>query len=143
MAKKTGSEETGTPRHRPLGGKVGPVGLVLLTKTASLFLVIVAYYVIVMFCAVRVVPLLMGFVLNGSGVTMDLPVETIVAVWIVPSLFLVGMLFGLALTAMKALWHVRRRLIETVSRRLLGTQDEKTVISIVEKKRTGAQAKTA
>lgn len=113
MGSKT-SKASGT-RITGLRSRLKPIGLVLFTKTASLVVFLVACYIIVFFSAIRVVPVILGFVKDGSGITMSMPVETILSVWIAPSLFLIAILFALVIVVIRKLWRLRRRLIEQVS----------------------------
>lgn len=117
--KNTKNKRTGL---RAPSGRVAPVALVLATKMATLVGVLVAYYVIAFFSAVRVVPMIMGFVKDGTGVSMGMPVETVLAVWIAPSLFLIALLFGLVFMMMRKLWHLRRRFVDRVSAWALGRE---------------------
>lgn len=121
-----GSNTSATSGTRTTGlrSKLKPVGLVLFTKTASLFLFLVVCYVIVFFSAIRVVPLILGFVKAGSGITMSMPVETILSVWIAPSLFLIAILFALVVVLIAKLWRLRRRLIEQVSGWAFGRENK-------------------
>lgn len=131
MAKKTGTRDSmsaGSPANR---GTVGPAAIVIGTKVVTMTLLVLAFYFIAFFSAVRLVPLIMSFVLGGSGVTMDMPVETILAVWIAPSLFLIALLFTLALLTMRGMWRLRRTIITAVSRRVSpSTTDESAPIAI-------------
>jgi hypothetical protein len=120
MAKNT---NTDSQRAGGLRGKVRPVVAVLATKTASLVALLLVYYVVVFFLAIRVVPLVFGFVKSGSGVTMDMPFETILSVWIAPSVFLLATLFAVMLIACRALWRARRRLVESVSAWAFGREE--------------------
>lgn len=85
------------------------------TRGATLIAFGVASYVLVFFAAVRLVPLTMGFVKDGTGVTMDMPVETVLAVWIAPSLFLIAVLFALVIHLLRSAWALRRRTIQRVA----------------------------
>jgi hypothetical protein len=125
MAKNTSA--TGTPQRasRLLQGKVTPVLLVLAAKAFTLVAVLAIYYVIVFFAAVRVVPLTMGFVKSGSGVTLDMPLETVLSAWIAPALFLVALEFVLVLVTLRALWRLRTKGVAAVSRWALGVETAK------------------
>ncbi|ROR75971.1 hypothetical protein SAMN06295974_3884 [Plantibacter flavus] len=103
-----------------LKGKAVPIGVVLLTRTVTLVGLIFAYYVLAFFSAVQIVPMTMGFVKAGTGVTLDMPVETVLSAWIVPALFLVGLLFAFVLFLMRGLWRLRKRAVQAVSRWALG-----------------------
>jgi hypothetical protein len=102
-------------KTRSLWGKAAPKGVVLATKAATLVALLVIYYVIVFFAAIQVVPLIMGFVKSGTGVTLDMPLETVLSAWIVPALFLVALFFALVLVTIRALWRFRARVIRSVT----------------------------
>jgi hypothetical protein len=108
---------------RVLRGKVGPVAVVAAVHAATLVAVLALFYVIAFFAAVQVVPLTMGFVKSGTGVTLDMPMETVISVWIVPALFLVSLLFVLVLITMRAIWRLRVVVVTRVSRWAFGEDD--------------------
>ncbi|MCI4659588.1 hypothetical protein [Cryobacterium zhongshanensis] len=112
---KTRNAPVSTPAKRGLFARMTPVSLLLATKTVTLVLVLAGYYVLAFFAAVRVVPMTMGFVKSGTGVTLDMPLETVLSVWIVPALFLVALIFVLVLIAMRALWRLRARVVAGVA----------------------------
>lgn len=97
--------------HRTPSGRVVPVLAVLAAKAVSLLAVVFAYYFIAFFVAVRIVPVTMGFVKDGTGVTMNMPVDTILAVWVAPSLFLIALIFAGTFVAMRKIWHLRTNLL--------------------------------
>jgi hypothetical protein len=129
MTKNTSVTDTRQGKSRLLRGKVAPIGVVVATKALSLVLVLVLYYVIAFFAAVRVVPLTMGFVKSGTGVTLDMPLETVLSVWIVPALFLVALIFALVLVTLRAIWRLRIRVVTAVSRWALGVEPAATETS--------------
>lgn len=115
--------------HRPAKtlaarGKAAPVLIVVATKAFTLLAMLVVYYLIAFFAAIRVVPLTMGFVKSGSGVTLDMPIETVLSVWIVPALFLVALVFALVLVTMRTLWRLRTRAVQAVSRWAFGEETD-------------------
>lgn len=138
MAKNTSTADVRIPWIRAPRGKVAPVSIVLATRVTSMVVLFIAYYVIAFFAAVRLVPTVMGFVKAGSGVTMNMPVETVVAVWIAPSLFLLALLFALVLVVMRKLWRLRRSLVTVVSGWALG-REEATVTPIAEASPSGVK----
>lgn len=127
MAKNT--SETGAPQTtiRALRGKVAPISIVVAAKAFSLVAVLAGYYVLAFFAAVQVVPMTMNFVKSGTGVTLDMPLETVLSFWIVPALFLVALVFVLVLVVMRALWRFRNRVVASVSLWALGEATAPTV----------------
>ena len=123
MAKSTSVMNDHPMKPRALRGKVVPISIVIATKASTLVAVLVAYYVLAFFAAVQVVPLTMGFVKSGSGVTLDMPLETVLSVWIVPALFLVALVFVLLLVMMRSLWRMRVRVVVSVALWALGEED--------------------
>jgi hypothetical protein len=137
MANNLSATTNSPTKTRGLRGKAAPIGIVLATKAFTLVALLAVYYVIAFFTAVRVVPMVMGFVKSGTGVTLDMPVETVLSVWIVPALFLVALVFVLVLVAMRAIWRLRARVIIAVSRWALGEEtDEETGTAVTAPLRT-------
>ncbi len=122
--------------------KAGRVALVVFARVASALGLVIAYYVIAFFSAVQLVPLTMGFVKSGTGVTMDMPVETVVAVWIAPSLFLIALLFALVLVTMRALYRGRKRVITRIAE-WAGLADTTPAPAFVGRARLAAKTATA
>lgn len=91
-------------------------GLVLVV---SVIVVGLLDYLLAFFLAVQAVPNLMAAVQQGTGVTMDMPINVIIAGWIVPSLFLVAVMFAAALLAMRWLWRRAMTLHRKVKSALL------------------------
>ena len=109
---QTHTGQTGT---HTLLAKIAPVSVVVVVKALTLVVVLAGYYVLAFFSAVQVVPLIMNFVKSGTGVTLDMPLETVLSFWIVPALFLVALFFVLLLVTMRALWRFRARLVDGVT----------------------------
>jgi len=120
MSKATTASST--TRSSFLRGKAAPLGIVLAAKTAALLATLVIFYVLAFFVAIQVVPLTMGFVKAGSGVTLDMPIETVLSVWIAPALFLIALELVATLVAMRAVWRLRRRATDAVSAWALGRE---------------------
>jgi len=120
MSKATTASST--TRSSILRGKAAPLAIVLAAKTAALLATLVIFYVLAFFVAIQVVPLTMGFVKAGSGVTLDMPIETVLSVWIAPALFLIALELVATLVAMRAVWRLRRRATDAVSAWALGRE---------------------
>jgi hypothetical protein len=123
MARNLNATVGERPTPRVLRGKLGPVTVVAAVHAATMVAVLALFYVIAFFTAVQVVPLTMGFVKSGTGVTLDMPMETVISVWIVPALFLVALLFVLVLLTMRAIWRLRVVVVTRVSRWAFGEDD--------------------
>lgn len=130
MAKSTSTTRSNGSKSAALRSKVGPVALVLAAKAATLVAFILAALVIIMFSTVRVIPLSVGFVKSVMGVSMDMPVETVIAAWIAPSIFVLAIVFTVVLIALRALWKLRRRGIEVVSGWALGRENPTKPVDI-------------
>lgn len=100
--------------------KIGPASVVVAVRFGSLLIASAAVYLVAFFSAVRLVPSIMAFVASGSGVSADMPLQTLIAAWIAPSLFLIALLFALVLVVVRGLWRMRRAAIALVSRWALG-----------------------
>ena len=122
MARKVSATADDRNVPRVLRGKLGPVSIVAAVQAASLVTVLALYYVIAFFAAVQVVPLTMGFVKSGTGVTLDMPMETVISLWIVPALFLVALILVVVLITMRAIWRLRTRVTTRVARWAFGEE---------------------
>lgn len=122
------SKENGAARP-PLGARIrsrlGRSGTrVLLTVVLSglRFGAGAIIYVLGMFAAVTVVPNVFLMVSGGSGVGPSSPLEVQLTYWLVPSLFLIGLIFVLVLVAARWLWRAQRRMAAKARRSLLGEE---------------------
>ena len=102
---------TPVSKRGSLKDRVGSTAAVLAVKTLTLGVVLFAYYVLAFYTAIQVVPTVFSFVRAGTGLTMDMGFDTIIAVWLAPSLFLVALLFVLLLIVMRGLWRLRSRVV--------------------------------
>lgn len=89
--------------------------LTVATKAAVTAVTLFLIFLLVTFAAAQVIPLVFGFVLSASGVSLDMPIETVLSFWIAPSLFLLGLLFVAALHIIKMLWRLRGNVINRVT----------------------------
>jgi hypothetical protein len=126
MARNQNATAGERPAPRVLRGKLGPVTVVAAVHAATMVAVLALFYVIAFFTSVQVVPLTMGFVKSGTGVTLDMPMETVISVWIVPALFLVALLFVLMVLTMRAIWRLRVVVVTRVSLWAFGEDDRST-----------------
>lgn len=110
-------------------GKTGSKGLVKGLFLLMLVVVGLLDYLLVFFLAVSAVPNMMAAVQQGTGVNSTMAMEVVVAGWIVPSLFIVGMMFVLALLVMRSVWRVASKLHRKISVALLGTEAAEVVVS--------------
>lgn len=110
----------GSLLDRIRGSKVAPATILLIARSLTLALVAVFDYILVTVVAVQGVPTIMAFVQNGSGVTMDMPLEVVLGVWILPALVFIGALFALMLTIFRAAWRLRKKLLTKLSSALSG-----------------------
>jgi hypothetical protein len=129
MSKITPTKNAPQGKVSTLKAKLGPASLVIGAQVVSLAVTLGLYYVIVFFAAVQVVPLTMGFVKSGTGVELDMALETIISLWIVPALFLVALVFALVLFTIKSIWRLRRRLLAAVSLWALGSATDVAEVS--------------
>lgn len=143
MSKST-SAPTGT---HPIRRKAGPLATVLAVKTASLVVFVFAVYIIAMFLAVRVVPLVMGFVKAGTGVTESTPWDTTLMVWIGPSVVLIALITVGTVYLVRWLWKLRTRVVDRVAGWAFGREPRESTASVREPSRSkavrAAKTKTA
>lgn len=124
MTNNTSAIDKSQSTARGLRGKLAPVSIVIATKAVTMVALLVVFYVIAFFAAVKVVPMTMNIIKAGTGVTLDMPIETVVSFWVVPALFLVALVFVLVLVTMRAVWRLRSRVVIAVSRWAFGVTPE-------------------
>lgn len=110
---KAGPKTRDLSREERLRLRLGDKGYrasVFGVRAGLLVVVVLVDYFIAFFLAVRMVPTLMAAVQQGTGVTTDMPIEVVIAGWIVPCLFLVAVLFVAGLFAMRSVWRFARKL---------------------------------
>lgn len=112
-------------RIRARLGQGGAHSLMLTTRIGLMVLSGLAGYVVAMFAAVTVVPNIFLMVATGTGVGPASPLETQLAHWLAPSLFLIGLAFVLVLVVVRWLWRAQRRLSEKARRALLGEEADR------------------
>lgn len=110
-------------RFRVARARIAPAAVVLVTQAVSLLAVGILYYVIAFFAAVRIVPFTLGFVKDGTGVTMDMPFEAVLGLWIAPALFLLALVFWLVVTIMRRIWTLRASAVNAVKAWAFGRED--------------------
>ncbi|WP_431872675.1 hypothetical protein [Nocardiopsis eucommiae] len=109
-------------RIRTRLGHSGTRALLVVVRSGLRFGAVAATYVLGMFAAVTVVPNVFLMVSGGSGVGPASPLEMQVTYWLVPSLFLIGLIFVLVLVVARWLWRAQGGLATKARRSLLGEE---------------------
>ena len=107
--KQVKAKDAATPgkknRLRPPKGRVTGVALVATARAGRVVGVALFVYVLAFFAAVRVVPMVMGFVGTGTGLSPDMTLIQLISLWIAPSVFLIGLVFVAVLAAIRGAWR--------------------------------------
>jgi hypothetical protein len=122
MGKSTTATSTPTAGMKRFRGKVAPVLVVLGTKAGSIVALGALLYVIVMFAGIRVIPLTLGFVKSGTGISESDPTLTVLAVFVAPGLFFVALITAAVIFGTRKLWQLRNKLVDAVSGWALGRE---------------------
>lgn len=124
MGKSTNAPKAGTTSTVKRGrGKAGAALLVVGAKAGSLIAFLAVVYVIVMFAGIRVVPLTLGFVKDGTGISASDPTLTVLAVFVAPGLFFVALITTAVIFGIRGLWRLRAKLVDGVAGWALGRED--------------------
>lgn len=102
--------------------KVAPTTISLIAKLVTLVVVSLFDYVLVTVAAVQGVPMIMAFVQSGTGMTMDMSLEVVLGVWLLPALFFIGMLFALVLAIIRGVWRLRKRILTKLKAALTASE---------------------
>lgn len=86
-------------------GRFGTKAVHRLIAAAMVVMVLLADYVLVLFTAVNVVPNIAVLIQQGTGVTMEMRPDAVVAGWLIPVLFIVAAVFVAEIFAMRRLWR--------------------------------------
>lgn len=104
------------------GGTAWPALLVLGTKAGSLVALVALVYIVVMFAGIRVIPLTLGFVKDGTGISASDPTLTVLAVFVAPGLFFVALITTAVIFGIRKLWRLRALLVDRVAGWALGRE---------------------
>lgn len=89
-------------------GRVGAATVHRVALLAMLALVVVLSYLMVLFSAVSIVPNLAVLVQQGTGITLEMRLDAVVAGWLLPVLFLVAALLVAEVFLVRAMWRTAR-----------------------------------
>jgi hypothetical protein len=112
-------------------------GLHLLATVLGFGLVLVIDYLIVLFTAVNVLPNIAALVQKGTGITVDMRIDAVIAGWLIPVLFIVAALLVGEIVVMRRLWRFASERLFALARWLLRLPLEKWT----EEKRAAQDAK--
>lgn len=99
-----------------------------------LALVLFLDYLIVLFTAVNVVPNIAALVQQGTGVTMDLRLDAVIAGWLLPTVFIIAAVLIGEIFLMRRLWRFATDVIATMGRSLFRMANEEKPVSAAQGK---------
>lgn len=124
-------------------GRFGTRVIHRMTAVVLLALVLFIDYLIVLFTAVNVVPNIAVLVQQGTGVTMDLRLDAVIAGWLLPTVFIIAAVLIGEIFLLRGLWRFVTDVIATLGRSLFRIEDEeKTPAPALDKtlqKNTGSE----
>lgn len=123
-------------RLRPPKRRVTGVALVAMARAARVVGVAVLVYVLAFFAAVRVVPMVMGFVGTGTGLSPDMTLIQLISLWIAPSVFLIGLVFAAVLAAIRGAWRSSGKVLRRFEDWVLGVPADERVVEQKTKSRS-------
>lgn len=104
--------DTAAPRPLTLGDRMYlrfgfPVvrGLHLLATVVVYGLALIVDYLLVLFTAVSVLPNIAALIQKGTGVTVDMRIDAVIAGWLIPVLFIVAAVLVGEIFMMRRLWR--------------------------------------
>lgn len=107
-----GATETGSARPFTLGDRMylrfgypAVRGLHLLATVLVFGVVLFLDYLLVLFTAVNVLPNIAVLVQNGTGVSVDMRLDAVIAGWLIPVLFIVAAVLVGEIFLMRRLWR--------------------------------------
>lgn len=90
-------------------------------RTAVLFF----DYLLVLFTAVNVLPNVAAFVQQGTGVTVDMRIDAVLAGWLIPVIFIAAAILVGEVFMMGRLWRFASRLIRRIEQALFRGEPQK------------------
>lgn len=126
-------------------GMFGARTLHRIVTVALLALVLFADYLIVLFTAVNVIPNIAALVQQGTGVTLEARLDTVLAGWLIPVLFIVAMVLVAEIFLLRQLWRSAMKLSRRIGASLfrLPDEQEKATPSLGRAELTTSHTKTA
>ncbi|MCB5280371.1 hypothetical protein [Arthrobacter sp. ES1] len=94
--------------------------------TVLLFgLVLFVDYLLVLFTAVNVLPNIAALVQKGTGMTVDMRIDAVIAGWLIPVLFIVAAVLVGEIVLMRRLWRFASGRLDALAGSLFRLEDEK------------------
>lgn len=106
-------------------GLFGTRALHRVASFALMALVLLADYLIVLFTAVNVLPNVAAFIQQGTGVTLEMRVDAVIAGWLLPVLFIAAAILVGEVFLMRRLWRAARNLLARMGRSLFRLHEER------------------
>lgn len=95
------------------------------TTLLAFGLVLLVDYLLVLFTAVAVVPNLGAMVQKGTGVTVDMRIDAVIAGWLLPVVFIVAAVLVGEVVLMRRLWRFAADRLATLAAALFRLEHEK------------------
>lgn len=106
-------------------GQGGATTIAVGVRIALYSAALVISWVTALAVAVRLVPDVIGMILSSIEIPQGAPVEQLVISWVIPALFVAGLLLVVLWTVLRLLWRGTHRLAQRVHHRL--TADPSTL----------------
>jgi len=87
--------------------------------------VLVLDYLLVLFTAVNVIPNIAVLIQRGTGVSIDMRLDAVLAGWLIPVLFIVAAVFVGEIFLMRGLWRFAAAKVRTLGGWLFRLEEEK------------------
>lgn len=110
-------------------GRIGAATVHRVALLAMLALVVVLSYLMVLFSAVSIVPNLAVLVQQGTGITLEMRLDAVVAGWLLPVLFLVAALLVAEVFVVRAMWRTARGAGRRLKKALFRLEDAQATVS--------------
>lgn len=94
-------------------------------KLLAFGIVLVIDYLLVLFTAVNVIPNIAVLIQRGTGVSIDMRLDAVLAGWLIPVLFIVAAVFVGEIFLMRGLWRFAAGKLRSLGRWLFRLEEEK------------------
>lgn len=113
-------------------GYFGAQAVYRMASVALLLILAVFIYLLVIFTAVSIIPNIAAFIQQGTGISIDLRPDVVIAGWLLPTVFVVGMLMVAEVVAFKALWRFTTGIIKKMAVALFRIDEEERAAAAIE-----------
>lgn len=114
--------------------KLGYFGAKAALRIVSVILLLIMalfIYLLVIFTAVSIIPNIAAFIQQGTGIGIDLRLDVVIAGWLLPTVFVVGMVMVAEVAAFRALWRFTTGIIKKMGVALFRIDEEERAAAAV------------